>query len=64
MNPDTGRVYVTEEEINAARKRGEPLEPIGPRVAELDKHGVPYVNQQGRVLSRKERRAKVFKGKR
>lgn len=64
MNSDTGRIYVTEEEIKAAHKRGEPLEPIGPRVAEMDKHGVLYVDKTGRVLSRKERRAKAFKGKR
>lgn len=37
MNSDTGQIYRTQEEIRAAQQRGEPLEPIGPRVAELDK---------------------------
>ena len=30
MNPETGRIYRTPEEIEAARKRGEPLVGITP----------------------------------
>ena len=37
MNSDTGKIYSNPEDIRVALKRGEPLEPIGPRVAEQDK---------------------------
>lgn len=39
MNTETGRIYRTQAEIDAAIRRGEPLEPIGPGVAEQDKAG-------------------------
>ena len=35
MNPETGRIYRTPEEIKAARKRGEPLVDITPS---FDRH--------------------------
>ena len=57
MNTDTGRIYTDPNQIKDALRRGEPLEPIGPRVAEFDKNGMPYVSPEGHPVSRKERRA-------
>lgn len=65
MNSETGKIYVGEHDIQAARRRGEPLEPIGPRVAEMDKAigcilprppNGPYLTTDGRMLRRRERR--------
>jgi hypothetical protein len=37
MNTDTGHIYRTQADIDAAIARGENIEMIGPRIAELDK---------------------------
>lgn len=59
-------IYRLQAEIAAARKRGEPLEIIGPQVAEIDKHvggdfvqkkpNGAYFDRNGRPVSRRERR--------
>lgn len=51
MNSETGQIYRLPEEIKAAQERGEPLEPIGPGVAEMDKHlSGPLVRMQAKEL--------------
>jgi hypothetical protein len=60
MNSDTGKIYTDPDEIRAALRRGEPLEPIGPRVAETDKAGKSLPrpgNHDNRVTRRKANRS-------
>ena len=49
MNTNTGQIYRTKEEIEAAKARGEPLVPVSDRVAEIIEAG-------HRALNRRERR--------
>lgn len=48
MNTDTGRIYRTAEEIEAARKRGEPLVEVSPLVAEQMEVGRDTMNRKAR----------------
>lgn len=53
MNTDTGRIYVTEESIQAALQRGEPLARVSERVARTMRAG------EMALSSRERRRAKA-----
>ncbi len=48
MNTETGKIYKTAEEIEAARKRGEPLVPISDYVAEVMEAGHTALNRKER----------------
>jgi hypothetical protein len=56
MNVDTGKVYTTDREIEAARTRKEPLVEVSPRVAKL--LGIGRA-QRVRDLRRKRRLARA-----
>lgn len=56
MNIDTGKVYTTEPEIEAAKDRGENLVPVSKRVADLISFARKERTQQLRNKRKAERR--------
>lgn len=58
MNPESGRIYRTTEEIEAARSRGEPIVQVSERVADAVEIGSEVLNRaERRLRAREERRA-------
>lgn len=51
MNADTGQIYYTEEEIQAALKRGEPLVPVGEKMRSEMFPQEPEPTVQARAVS-------------
>lgn len=60
MNTETGRIYRDPEEITAAIKRGEPVEPVSEEVARIVEEGHAAINRKERrrlaALARKARK--------
>jgi hypothetical protein len=48
MNTDTGQVYRTQVEIDAAQARGEPLARVSERVADAVEIGMSHLNRHER----------------
>lgn len=53
MNTDTGKIYYTKEEIEAARKRGEPIVPVSDEVAMAQMVGQAALSGMNRHERRK-----------
>lgn len=58
MNTDTGQVYRTKSEIDAAFMRGEPLVPVSEDVADAVEAGMALNRHERRRLAAIERRAR------
>lgn len=57
MNTDTGRIYRTLDEIDAAKRRGEPLVEVSKEVAALMEEGQESLNRKARrAMKAKQRR--------